>query len=130
MAARHRRLAVATVTTLLVVPGALGLAACEPSDAVDCVRAADAVSDSVDAMRKAAQEAALYPEKADKSFDNIKSDLDEIRDKNDDQDVRDAVDEMKKAVDKIEDTVDGGDRTPDLGPVVAAGGKVTKACTP
>ncbi|MFE0175645.1 hypothetical protein ACFWZ2_25315 [Streptomyces sp. NPDC059002] len=130
MVARHRRLAIATVTTLLVVPGVLGLAACDPSDAVDCVRAADAVSDGVDAMRKAAQEAALYPDKADKSFDNIKSDLDEIREKNDDEDVRDAVDEMKKAMDNIEEAVDNGDKTPDLGPVAAAGGKVTKACTP
>ncbi|MFE0104048.1 hypothetical protein [Streptomyces sp. NPDC059009] len=130
MSARHRRIAVAVTTTLLVVPAALGLAACDPQEAVDCVRAADAVSDSVDALRKAAQEAALYPEKADKSFDNIRSDLDEIRDKNDDQDIRDAVDQMKKAVDNVERSVDGGDKTPDLSPVVDAGGKVTKACTP
>ncbi|QEU94120.1 hypothetical protein [Streptomyces kanamyceticus] len=127
---RHRRLAFATGTTLLVVPAALGLTACDPEDAVDCVRAADAVSDGVDALRKAAQEAALYPDRADGSFDEIKSDLDEIRDKNDDQDVLDAVDEMKKAVDNIEDAVDDGDRTPDLRPIAAAGGKVTKACTP
>lgn len=130
MVARHRRLVVATVTTLLLVPGALGLAACEPGDAVDCVRAADAVSDGADALRKAAQEAALYPEKADESFDSITSDLDEIREKNDDQDTRDAVDEMKKAVDNVEKAVDDGDRTPDLTPVVSAGRKVTKACTP
>ncbi|MER5256314.1 hypothetical protein [Streptomyces sp. NPDC002855] len=128
MAARHRRPAIAI--TLLVVPGVLGLAACDPKDAVDCVRAAAAVSDSADAIRKAAQEAALYPGNIDKTFDNIKSDLDEIRDKNDDEDVREAVDKMKEAVDNVEAAVDGGDRTPDLSPVLDAGGKVTKACTP
>ncbi|MGA4841663.1 hypothetical protein [Streptomyces sp. G45] len=131
MAVRHRRITVAVTTALLAVPATLGLVACDPKDAVDCVQAADAVSDGADALRRAAQDAVLYPDrKSEKRFDKIRDDLDDIRrDHEDDEDIREAVDEMQKAVDNVEKAVDDGDETPDLSPVVDAARKVTKACT-
>ncbi|GGV33099.1 hypothetical protein AB0I84_04000 [Streptomyces spectabilis] len=131
MAVRHRRVTVAITTALIAVPATLGLVACDPKDAVDCVKAADAVSDGADALRQAAQDAVLYPDrKSEKRFDKIRGDLDDIRrDHEDDEDISEAVDEMQKAVDNVEKAVDNGDKTPDLRPMANAAGKVTKACT-
>ncbi|KUF19345.1 MULTISPECIES: hypothetical protein [Streptomyces] len=130
MTTRHRRITVALVSVLLAAPVGMGLTGCDPGDAVDCVRAADAASDSVGLLRKAAQDAVLYPDEDDKTFDRIRDNLDEIRDKQSDDDVIAAVDDMEEAVNNVEDAVDDGDRTPDLSPIVRAAGKVTKACAP
>ncbi|WP_030559971.1 hypothetical protein [Streptomyces aureocirculatus] len=130
MTARHRHITVALVSALLVAPVGVGLAGCDPGDAVDCVRAADAASDSVGLLRKAAQDAVLYPNEDDKAFDHIRDNLGEIRDKQSDKDVIAAVDDMEEAVNNVEDAVNDGDRTPDLTPIVRAAGKVTRACAP
>ncbi|WJV48466.1 hypothetical protein [Streptomyces flavofungini] len=131
MAARHRRTATAIITALIAVPAVSGLVACDPVDkAVDCVKTADAIHDSVEEMQEAAQDAALNPSKADEALDDVEDSLGDIRDKSDDADVDKALDHLEKAVDNIRDaSKDGGDKSPDLSPAVDAAKELTKVCT-
>ncbi|MFE1285486.1 hypothetical protein [Streptomyces sp. NPDC058751] len=132
MAARHRnrrRTAVlAAVAALVVLPAAVGCDAV--SKALDCVQTADAIADSVTDLQQAVESAANDPSQTDESLDAIENNLDKIGDQTDNADVDKAVDELSKAVANVRTAVKNGDATPDISPVTAAAGELTKVCTP
>ncbi|MFG2496698.1 hypothetical protein ACGFSB_00525 [Streptomyces sp. NPDC048441] len=131
MAARHRRIAIAITSVLIAVTAGAGLVGCGAVEkALDCVQAADAISDSVIDLQQAIEKAGDDPTQADKALDEIDKNIDKIGDKTDDTDVNKAVDDLGKAVDNVRTAIDNGDATPDLKPVVDAGGELTKVCTP
>ncbi|APY88085.1 hypothetical protein DCW30_06465 [Streptomyces alfalfae] len=131
MAARHRRIATAVATALIVVPAGVGLVGCDAvSKAMDCVQTADVIADSVTDLQQAAENAADNPAEADRALDDIGKNLDKIGEKTDDTDVDKAVDDLDKAVDNVREAIENGDSTPDVSPVTDAAGELTKVCTP
>ncbi|MEU4615541.1 hypothetical protein [Streptomyces umbrinus] len=128
MVVRRRRVFIVISAALISAPAMLGLVGCDPDDAVDCVRAADALAESVGILGEAVKDAALYPENADQSIERVRENLDDLRDKHDGKDVLEAVDDMEEALDNVQEAVDNDDRTPDLSPVMSATGQITKAC--
>ncbi|MFE7976359.1 hypothetical protein [Streptomyces shenzhenensis] len=130
---RHRR---ARITTVAAVTAAvaltIGLATgCDAVDkALDCVRTADSIADSVTELQQAVENAATDPTRADEALDAIEKNLDRIGDKTDDADVNKAVDDLGEAVGTVRTAVKNGDSTPDVGPVTDAAGELTKVCTP
>ncbi|MEV0252763.1 hypothetical protein AB0H82_00565 [Streptomyces sp. NPDC050732] len=131
MAARHRRIATAVVTALIVIPAGAGLVGCDAvSKALDCVQTADTIADSVTDLQTAVENAGDNPAEADRALDDIGKNLDKIGDKTDNTDVNKAVDDLDKAVDNVRDAIDKGDATPDVSGVTDAAGELTKVCTP
>ncbi|MCT9005256.1 hypothetical protein ACWGKW_03195 [Streptomyces sp. NPDC054766] len=132
MAARHRNrrrtAALAVVAALVALPAAVGCDAV--SKALDCVQTADSIADSVTALQQAVENAADDPTQTDASLNSIENNLAKIGDKTDNADVNKAVDDLNKAVDNVRTAVKNGDSTPDISPVTAAAGELTKVCTP
>ncbi|MEU4167557.1 hypothetical protein AB0F46_11790 [Streptomyces sp. NPDC026665] len=132
MAARHRNrrrtAALAVVAALVVLPAAVGCDAV--SKALDCVQTADSIADSVTDLQQAVENAANDPSQTDASLNAIENNLDKIGDQTDNADVNKAVDELNKAVANVRTAVKNGDATPDITPVTAAAGELTKVCTP
>lgn len=132
MAARHRNrrrtAALAAVAALVVLPAAVGCDAV--SKALDCVQTADSIADSVTDLQQAVENAANDPTQTDASLNAIENNLKKIGDKTDNADVNKAVDELNKAVANVRTAVKNGDTTPDITPVTAAAGELTKVCTP
>ncbi|WP_369226905.1 hypothetical protein AB5J52_40630 [Streptomyces sp. R39] len=128
MVVRRHRASVVLGVILMIIPAMLGLAACDSDDAVNCVRAADALSDSVGILGEAVKDSVLYPESADQSIDRVRNELKDLRAKHHDKDVVAGVDDMEKALDNVQEAVDHGDRTPDLSPVVNGTARIAKAC--
>ena len=132
-ARRHRRLrhtatAVATVATIALTAGLT--TGCDAVDkALDCVRTADAIADSVTELQQAVENPDDPPQ-WEESLDSIDKNLGEIGDQTDNADVNTAVDDLGKAVDNVRTSVKNGDETPDLSPVTDAAGELTKVCTP
>ncbi|AIJ15562.1 hypothetical protein ACN6LC_004277 [Streptomyces violaceoruber] len=132
-ASRHRRLrrtvtAVATVATIALTAGLT--TGCDAVDkALDCVRTADAIADSVTELQQAVENAD-DPTQWEESLNSIDKNLDRIGDQTDNTDVNKAVDDLGKAVDNVRTSVENGDETPDLSPVTDAAGELTKVCTP
>ncbi|MGQ4421605.1 hypothetical protein ACN6LL_006285 [Streptomyces violaceoruber] len=132
-ASRHRRLrrtvtAVATVATIALTAGLT--TGCDAVDkALDCVRTADAIADSVTELQQAVENAD-DPTQWEESLNSIDKNLDRIGDQTDKTDVNKAVDDLGKAVDNVRTSVENGDETPDLSPVTDAAGELTKVCTP
>ncbi|MEV7197685.1 hypothetical protein AB0N81_38730 [Streptomyces sp. NPDC093510] len=131
MAARHRRIATAVATALIVIPAGAGLVGCDAVEkALDCVQTADTIADSVTDLQTAVENAGDNPAEADRALDDIGKNLDKIGDKTDNTDVNKAVDDLDKAVDNVRDAIDKGDATPDVSGVTDAAGELTKVCTP
>ncbi|EHN79109.1 hypothetical protein ACWDF1_00490 [Streptomyces coelicoflavus] len=132
-ASRHRRLrrtatAVATVATIALTAGLT--TGCDAVDkALDCVRTADAIADSVTELQQAVENTD-DPTQWEESLDSIDKNLGKIGDQTDNADVNKAVDDLGKAVDNVRTSVENGDETPDLSPVTDAAGELTKVCTP
>ncbi|WP_329299911.1 hypothetical protein OG410_16850 [Streptomyces sp. NBC_00659] len=132
MAARHRNrrrtATIAVVAALVVLPAVVGCDAV--SKALDCVQTADSIADSVTDLQQAVENAANDPTQTDASLNAIENNLDKIGDKTDNADVNKAVEELNKAVANVRTAVKNGDTTPDISPVTAAAGELTKVCTP
>ncbi|MEU4084292.1 hypothetical protein ACWD4F_03230 [Streptomyces aureus] len=132
MAARHRNrrrtAALAAVAAFVVLPAVVGCDAV--SKALDCVQTADSIADSVTDLQQAVENAANDPSGTDASLNAIENNLKKIGDKTDNADVNKAVDELNKAVANVRTAVKNGDTTPDITPVTAAAGELTKVCTP
>ncbi|MFC7825848.1 hypothetical protein ACFUTY_03320 [Streptomyces sp. NPDC057362] len=132
-ASRHRRLRRTAVTAATVATIALtaGLTTgCDAVDkALDCVRTADAIADSVTELQQAVENTD-DPTQWEESLDSIDKNLGKIGDQTDNADVNKAVDDLGKAVDNVRTAVKNGDETPDLSPVTDAAGELTKVCTP
>ncbi|MFG2679065.1 hypothetical protein [Streptomyces sp. NPDC048392] len=132
-ASRHRRLrrtatAVATAAAIALTAGLT--TGCDAVDkALDCVRTADAIADSVTELQQAVENTS-DPTQWEESLDSIDKNLGEIGDQTDNADVNQAVDNLGKAVDNVRTSVENGDDTPDLSPVTDAAGELTKVCTP
>ncbi|GAA2600602.1 MULTISPECIES: hypothetical protein [Streptomyces] len=132
-ASRHRSLrrtatVAATVATIALTAGLT--TGCDAVDkALDCVRTADAIADSVTALQQAVENTD-DPTQWEESLDSIDKNLGKIGDKTDNADVNQAVDDLGKAVDNVRTAVENGDETPDLSPVTDAAGELTKVCTP
>ncbi|MFG3161452.1 hypothetical protein ACGFY8_16390 [Streptomyces sp. NPDC048232] len=129
-ASRHRSLR-RTATTLAAVALTAGLTTgCDAVDkALDCVRTADAIADSVTELQQAVENTS-DPTQWEESLDSIDKNLDKIGGQTDNTDVNQAVDDLGKAVDNVRTSVENGDETPDLSPVTDAAGELTKVCTP
>ncbi|MEU5597268.1 hypothetical protein [Streptomyces sp. NPDC020298] len=129
-ACRNRR----TTLTLAAAGTALtfGLAAgCSAVDkALDCMQTAHAVADDVTDLQFAAAHAAVNPDRADASLDDIDKDLKKIGNRTDNADLNKTVDDLDKAVDNVRTAIKNGDKTPDLTPVKDATVELTKVCTP
>ncbi|MER6167543.1 hypothetical protein [Streptomyces violaceorubidus] len=132
-ASRHRSLrrtatAVATAAAIALTVGLT--TGCDAVDkALDCVRTADAIADSVTELQQAVENAD-DPTQWDESLSAIDKNLDKIGDQTDNADVNKAVGDLGKAVDHVRTSVKNGDETPDLSPVTDAAGELTKVCTP
>ncbi|MGW7823534.1 hypothetical protein ACWGLF_36630 [Streptomyces puniciscabiei] len=97
--------------------------------ALDCVRTANDIADSVSDLRQAARDAALDPSKADTYFDPIEKNLKSIGHRTGNVDVNKAVGNLRQALKNVRTSIGNGDRSPDLSPVAASAGELTKACT-
>ncbi|MGW4196089.1 hypothetical protein [Streptomyces sp. NPDC005004] len=130
MAAGRRR-TTAIAAALAAAALTAGLTGCGAVDkALDCVRTADSVADSVTDLQQAVENASDDPTRADSSLDAIQKDLDRIGDRTDDADVNKAVDHLDHAVAGVRRAIKDGDATPDVTPVTDAAGELTKVCTP
>ncbi|MEU2598501.1 hypothetical protein ABZ669_14955 [Streptomyces hirsutus] len=131
MAASRRRRTTAVTATLAAVVLTAGLTTgCSAVDkALDCVRTADAIADSVTELQQAVENASDDVTQLEESLDSIDQNLGEIGDRTDNADVGKAVDDLDKAVGNVRTSVEKGD-TPDLSPVTDAAGELTKVCTP
>ncbi|MGX2996987.1 hypothetical protein JNUCC64_22420 [Streptomyces sp. JNUCC 64] len=128
MAARRRTitaLAIAGVT--LIAPVTVGCSALDK--ALDCVKTADRIADSVNDLQQAMENVATDPTRAEESLREIEKSLDEIGDTADNADVGNAVDDLAKAVDNVGTAIEKGDETPDITPVADAAGELTEVCT-
>ncbi|MEU8971094.1 hypothetical protein AB0D11_17705 [Streptomyces monashensis] len=96
---------------------------------LDCLRTANAIADSVTDLQQAARDAALDPSKASTYFDPIGKNLKTIGHQTDNVDVNKAVNDLGKAVDNVSASIQHGDKSPDLSPVKASAGELTRACT-
>lgn len=128
MASRRRRIAIAAASAALIAPFAIGCSAVDK--ALDCVRTADAIANSVTDLQQAVESAGDNPAEAEKALDSIDKNLDEITDKTDNADVSKAVGDLNKAVDNVRTSIENGNATPDVGPVTDAAGELTKVCSP
>ncbi|WP_055695353.1 hypothetical protein, partial [Streptomyces prasinopilosus] len=115
--------AVALTTALTTGCGAV-------DKALDCVRTADAIAGSVTELQQAVENASNDATQLEESLDSIDQNLGEIGERTDNADVGKAVDDLDKAIGNVRTSVQDGDTTPDLGPVTAAAGELTKVCTP
>ncbi|WP_053913946.1 hypothetical protein [Streptomyces sp. TP-A0875] len=128
---RPRRTTLAAVAALL----AAGLTAgCDAvGRAVDCVQTADALADGVTELQQAVETASEDPDRLDTALGAIERDLGEIGDDTEhagNTDVGRAVGDLEAAVGTVRAAVEKGDTAPDLTPVTAAAGELTKVCTP
>lgn len=128
---RGRRTALAATALAAALTMGFTATGCDAvNKALDCVQTAETVADSVTALQQAVSDAANDPTKIDESLDSIEKNLQTLGDKTDDADVNKAVDSLKDAVTNVRAAVDKGDTSPDLSPVTAAAGELTKVCTP
>ncbi|WP_369223025.1 hypothetical protein AB5J52_18060 [Streptomyces sp. R39] len=126
----RRSTVIAAVTAATALTTAL-LTGCDSvNTALDCVRTADSIADSVTDLQQAVENAANDPTQTDASLDSIQQNLRKIGDRTDDADVNKAVDHLQQAVDNVRTAVRNGDSTPDVTPVTDAAGELTKVCTP
>jgi uncharacterized protein YoxC len=133
-ASRHRRhapvITAAAVTATVALTTGLTTGCDNVDTAIDCVRTADTIADSVTELQQAVENTTGDPTRVSESLDTIDRDVNKIGDTTDDADVNKAVDDLGTAVDNIRKAIANGDRTPDLGPVTEAAGELTKVCTP
>ncbi|MGW5970578.1 hypothetical protein [Streptomyces sp. NPDC055186] len=132
MAASRRRRSTAVAATLAAVALTAGLTTgCSAVDkALDCVRTADAIADSVTELQQAVGNASDDVTQLEESLDSIERNLGEISDKTDNADVGKAVDHLEQATANVRTSIENGDKTPDISPVTDAAGELTKVCTP
>jgi phage shock protein A len=127
MSAR-RRIALTLATAALVVPVSVGCSAIDK--ALDCVEAAEAITNSVDKLQQAVTSAADNPVQAREALDSIDQELKNLGDKTDNADLTKAVDDLNAGVDNVRKSIESGDATPDLTPVTDAASEIGKVCTP
>ncbi|MFB7493926.1 hypothetical protein ACFC09_04330 [Streptomyces sp. NPDC056161] len=127
---RARITAFAAVTAGVALTTGLATGCDSVNKALDCVRTADSIADSVTRLQQAVETATTDPTQAAESLDAIQKNLDKIGDTTDNADVNKAVDDLGTAVDTIRTAIKNGDTTPDVGPVTDAAGELTKVCTP
>jgi ABC-type transporter Mla subunit MlaD len=124
----RRRTAVATATALLILTTAVGCDAV--GTALDCVRTADALANSVADLQRAVTSLNDDPLQVDRALDDIDTKLNALKDQTGNADLSQAVDNLDKAVDNVRTAVDNGDQSPDLTPVTDAASEIGKICTP
>ncbi|MBQ0829047.1 hypothetical protein [Streptomyces tagetis] len=139
-AIRRRRLRHATLAAVAALLTASAATGCDAvGRTVDCVQSADAIADGVTELQQAVETASEDPARLDAALDAIERDLGEIgehtgnagnAEKAQHTDVDRAAGHLEEAVGNVRAAVRKGDTTPDLTPVTAAAGELTKACTP
>ncbi|GAA3371972.1 hypothetical protein GCM10020367_24990 [Streptomyces sannanensis] len=127
MSAR-RRTALALTTAAVTIPLLVGCGALDK--ALDCVKTADAIAQSVDNLRQAVSDIAENPLQAEQALDRIDEELDSLKDRTDDADLGKAVDDLTDGVDKVRTDIKNGDETPDITPITDAAAEIGKICTP
>ncbi|MFJ3229488.1 hypothetical protein [Streptomyces sp. NPDC086787] len=127
---RARITAVATAVAAVALTTGL-VAGCDSvNKALDCVRTADSIADSVTDLQQAVENTVNDPTQADASLNSIQQNLDKIDDQTDNADIDKAVDHLRTAVANVRTAIKNGDKTPDISPVTDAAGELTKVCTP
>ncbi|MGW3176532.1 hypothetical protein [Streptomyces sp. NPDC001153] len=126
---RRDRAAAVTAAAAVALTAVLATGCDAAHRALDCVRTANAIADSVTDLQQAARDAALEPSKAGTYFDPIDKNLKAIGHQTDNVDVNKAVDDLGRAVDNVRVSIEKGNKSPDLSPVKDSAGELTKACT-
>ncbi|MFJ8312500.1 MULTISPECIES: hypothetical protein [unclassified Streptomyces] len=124
---RRTVLAVATAALAVTVTATAGCGAVDK--AIDCVKTANAITDSVDKLGKAVDDGTVNRTKTDQALGDIEKDLSSLKNKTDNADLSKAVDNLNKAVDKVRTDVKKGDNTPDISGVTSAAKDIGKVCT-
>lgn len=101
--------------------------ACDLQQAVDCARLALQVSTAADRVGEAVATSVILDD--DEAFRELADDIDELRDRIENTDVREAADAVVEAAENIEEAIDRGE-TPDLSPLADATAELTTVCTP
>ncbi|MFJ2115217.1 MULTISPECIES: hypothetical protein [unclassified Streptomyces] len=112
----------------LVLPLTAGCGALDK--ALDCVRAADAITRSVGDLQEAVSSTGDDPLRIDEDLDAIDQQLADLKDRTGNADLGKAVEDLGKGIDNVRTAVKNGDETPDLTPVTDAASEVAKICTP
>ncbi|MEV5276096.1 hypothetical protein [Streptomyces sp. NPDC051994] len=123
---RRTVLAVATAAVALAVTTGCGAV----DKAIDCVKTADAIGNSVDNLGKAVGNAADNPAQADQALNDIDKELSSLKNKTGNADLSKAVDDLNKAVGNVRSAMKNGDNTPDISGVTDAAKEIGKVCTP
>ncbi|MFI6682633.1 hypothetical protein [Streptomyces sp. NPDC050485] len=120
-------------TVLAVATAALAvtaIAGCGAVDkAIDCVKTANAITDSVDKLGKAVGDGTVNRTKTDQALSDIEKNLSSVKNKTDNADLSKAVNDLNKAVDKVRTDVKKGDNTPDISGVTKAAKEIGTVCT-
>ncbi|MFD7167887.1 hypothetical protein [Streptomyces violascens] len=123
-----RRTVLAVATAALAVTVTAGCGAVDK--AIDCVKTADAIGNSVDKLGKAVSNATDNPTQADQALNDIDKELSSLKNKTDNADLSKAVDDLNKAVGNVRTAIKNGDNTPDISGVTSAAKEIGKVCTP
>ncbi|MGW2812803.1 hypothetical protein [Streptomyces sp. NPDC001415] len=123
-----RRTVLAVATAALAVTVTAGCGAVDK--AIDCVKTADAIGNSVDNLGKAVGKATDNPTQADQALNDIDKELSSLKNKTDNADLSKAVDDLNKAVGNVRTAIKNGDSTPDISGVTSAAKEIGKVCTP
>ncbi|WP_438293642.1 hypothetical protein [Streptomyces sp. HUAS TT7] len=123
-----RRTVLAVATAALAVTVTAGCGAVDK--AIDCVKTADAIGNSVDNLGKAVGNATDNPTQADRALNDIDKELSSLKNKTDNADLSKAVDDLNRAVGNVRTAIKNGDNTPDISGVTSAAKEIGKVCTP
>ncbi|MFB7944069.1 hypothetical protein ACFC6L_04050 [Kitasatospora phosalacinea] len=123
----NRTTALAVAALALVLP--LSAVSCSAAEkALSCANTAVQISSHVAQLGEAVNNVDEDPAATGQALQDLKGDLDKLGRNSGDADLSQAVTDLQTQVDNVQKAVDGN-RTPDLGPLVSAAGRVSKVCT-
>jgi hypothetical protein len=125
---RRRRLPAGAGALALTVALAAGAGtACDVQRAVDCAVLALEVSNAGDRVAEAVATSAVEDDL--RAFRELGEDIDELTDRVEDTDVREAAESVGEAANNLEQAVERGE-APGLSPLLDATAELTTVCTP
>ncbi|WP_111553374.1 hypothetical protein [Kitasatospora sp. SolWspMP-SS2h] len=123
----NRTTALAVAALALVLP--LSAVSCSAAEkALSCANTAVQVSTHVAQLGAAFDHADQDPAAAGQALQNLKGDVDRLGRNSNDADLGRAVTDLRTQVDSVQKALDDN-RTPDLGPLGSAAGRVSTVCT-
>jgi len=123
----NRTTALAAAALVLILP--LSAVSCSAAQkAVDCTNTAIKISSDISQVGTAFNNANNDPAAAGQALQQLKNDLDQLGRNSSDTDVSKAITDLQTQVTKVQTAVDNK-QVPDLTPLAAAAGTLSKACT-